>query len=248
MSGLVLNLPHGYEGQGPEHSNGYLDRFLALCAENNIQVAVPTTAAQYFHLLRRQIHRKFRKPLVLMMPKSLLRFEPSSSRIEDLTEGTFHNVIDDASIQDRNRVQRVLLCSGKVYYTLAQAREKAGTQGDIAIVRVEQLYPFPEADIRAALNRYGRAAEICWVQEEPQNRGAWRFIEPRLRHMLPDQVISYIGREEAASPAVGSIKMHQVEEAELVSQALALPQREAPIKEAAKEVPATAPATQQVDG
>ena len=116
-------------------------------------------------------------------------------------------------------------------------------------MRVEQLYPFPEADIRAALDRYGRAAEICWVQEEPQNRGAWRFMEPRLRHMLPDQVISYIGREEAASPAVGSIKMHQVEEAELVSQAMSLPQREAPpVKESADQVPATAPATQQVDG
>jgi 2-oxoglutarate dehydrogenase E1 component len=249
MSGVVVNLPHGYEGQGPEHSNAYLERFLALSAEDNIQVAVPTTAGQYFHLLRRQIHRKFRKPLFNFMPKSLLRFEPSSSRIEELTDGSFHTVIDDpAAPPDRNRVRRVLLCSGKVYYTLAQAREKSGRQNEIAIVRVEQLYPFPEAEIRATLARYGRAAEVCWVQEEPQNRGAWRFIDPRLRAMFPYQVDSYIGRDEAASPAVGSMKMHQVEEAELVSHAMALPPRDEPVKEAVKQAPAAAPAAQQVDG
>jgi 2-oxoglutarate dehydrogenase E1 component len=209
---------------------------------------MPTTAAQYFHALRRQIHRKFRKPLINFTPKSLLRYEPSSSRIEDLIEGSFHNVIDDPSAPDRNRVRRVLLCSGKVYYTLAQAREKAARRDDVAIIRIEQLYPFPEAEIRAALDRYGRAAEICWVQEEPQNRGAWRFIEPRLRQMFPDQVITYVGREEAASPAVGSMKMHQVEEQELISHAMALPPREQPVQETAKQAPATAPATQQVDG
>ncbi|HEV2296479.1 MAG TPA: 2-oxoglutarate dehydrogenase E1 component [Tepidisphaeraceae bacterium] len=248
MSGVVLNLPHGYEGQGPEHSNAYVERFLSLAAENNMQIIMPTTAAQYFHALRRQIHRKFRKPLINFTPKSLLRYEPSSSRIEELTEGHFRNVIDDPQAPDRNRVQRVLLCSGKVYYTLAQAREKANKHNDIAIVRVEQLYPFPENEIRAALDKYGRASEVCWVQEEPQNRGAWRFIEPRLRQMLPDQVINYIGREEAASPATGSIKMHQIEEQELIAHAMSIPPREAPVKEAVSQAPATAPATQQVDG
>ncbi len=144
-------------------------------------------------------------------------------------------------------MQRVLLCSGKVYYTLATAREKAKQDG-VSIVRIEQLYPFPEAEIAAALNKYGRAAEVCWVQEEPQNRGGWRFIEPRLREMLPVQVITYIGRDEAASPAVGSMKMHQIEEAELVAHAMEIAPREAPVTEAVKQAPATAPATQQVDG
>jgi 2-oxoglutarate dehydrogenase E1 component len=247
MSGVVLNLPHGYEGQGPEHSNAYVERFLSLAAENNIQIIMPTTAAQYFHALRRQIHRKFRKPLINFTPKSLLRFEPSSSRIEELIDGAFHNVIDDPHAPDRHRVQRVLLCSGKVYYTLAAAREKAKHDGGIAIVRIEQLYPFPEGEIRAILDKYG-AAEVCWVQEEPQNRGAWRFIEPRLRQMLPDQVITYFGREEAASPATGSSKMHQIEEAEFIGHAMELPPREAPVKESVMQTPATAPATQQVDG
>jgi 2-oxoglutarate dehydrogenase E1 component len=241
MSGLVMNLPHGYEGQGPEHSNAYLDRFLLMCAEDNMQVCVPTTAAQYFHLLRRQIHRKFRKPLVNLTPKSLLRFEPATSTIGELAEGAFQTVIDDPHKVDRDRVRRVLLCTGKVYYTLAAAREKAAN-GDVAIVRVEQLYPFPHKELAAVLSKYRRAQEVGWVQEEPRNRGAWGFMEPRLRPMLTDtQVLNYHGRDEAASPATGSMKMHQIEEQELIAHALDVsPRREKAVTEVARTVPAAA--------
>ncbi|HMB95494.1 MAG TPA: 2-oxoglutarate dehydrogenase E1 component, partial [Tepidisphaeraceae bacterium] len=222
MNGMVLNLPHGYEGQGPEHSNGYLDRFLALCAEDNMQVAQPTTSAQYFHLLRRQIHRKFRKPLVNLTPKSLLRFEPSSSRIEDMTgEVGFRTVIDDSQVIDTQNVRRVLLCSGKVYYSLASAREKE-KKTDLAIIRVEQLYPFPDKELKAAFDRYLRAQEVVWVQEESKNRGAWTFMSPRLMELLPDHVVQYVGRDESASPATGSFKMHQAEEQDIITTALGI--------------------------
>jgi 2-oxoglutarate dehydrogenase E1 component len=219
MNGIVLNLPHGYEGQGPEHSNAYVERFLSLCAEENMQVCVPTTAAQYFHLLRRQIRRKFRKPLINMMPKSLLRFEPSASRIEDFTEHHFQNIIDDGGSADPNAIRRLLFCSGKVYYALAAAREKA-KRNDVAIVRFEQLYPFPQRELSEVLNKYRQAEEVVWVQEEPKNRGAWSFMSPRLMEMLPDAVLHYVGREESASPAAGSLKMHQVEEQEILTAAL----------------------------
>ncbi len=219
MNGLVMNLPHGYEGQGPEHSNAYVERFLSLCAEDNMQVCVPTTPAQYFHALRRQIHRKFRKPLINMMPKSLLRYEPSFSRIEDLTEGAFQNVIDDPQVSDATNIRRVLLCTGKVYYSLVTAREKEKA-ADLAIVRVEQLYPFPEKELSAVLNKYRRAQEFVWVQEEPKNRGAWSFISPRLTDILQDAVVHYVGRDEASSPATGSYKMHQVEEQEIMTAAI----------------------------
>jgi 2-oxoglutarate dehydrogenase E1 component len=219
MNGLVMLLPHGYEGQGPEHSNAYIERFLSLCAEDNMQLVQPTTPAQYFHVLRRQIKRKFRKPLVLMMPKSLLRYEPSSSRIEEITDGSFQLVIDDSGVMERSRVRRLLLCTGKVYYTLVAARAKE-KRDDVAIVRIEQLYPFPERELRAVLNKYRDVQEICWVQEEPRNRGAWSFMALRLQEMLPDQVVHYIGRDESASPATGSFKLHQIEEQELVSQAI----------------------------
>jgi 2-oxoglutarate dehydrogenase complex dehydrogenase (E1) component-like enzyme len=249
MNGLVLLLPHGFEGQGPEHSNAYLDRFLSLCAEENLQVCVPTTPAQYFHLLRRQIHRKFRKPLVLMMPKSLLRFEPSSSRIEEFTNASFQAVIDDPSAPERDSVRRVLLCSGKVFYTLAQAREKEGVK-DVAIVRVEQLYPFPQRELQGILARYRRAEEVSWVQEEPKNRGAWTFIDARLRAMLPDAVVSnYYGRDESASPATGSYKMHQIEEQEIIAHALELkPKAEAAKAGASRAEGAKAPPTPVSDG
>jgi len=213
-------LPHGFEGQGPEHSNAYLERFLSLCAEDNLQVCVPTSPGQVFHLLRRQIHRKFRKPLVLMMPKSLLRHEPSFSRIEEFTDGNLQLVIDDPAQPERDSVRRVLFCSGKVYYSLAAAREKENIKGT-ALVRVEQLYPFPKKEIQAVLSRYRQAREIAWVQEEPENRGAWGFMEHRLRELLPDPaVLTYFGRDEAASPATGNYKMHQVEEQEIIAHAL----------------------------
>jgi 2-oxoglutarate dehydrogenase E1 component len=226
QNGMVLLLPHGFEGQGPEHSNAYLERFLSLCAEDNLQVCVPTNPAQYFHLLRRQVQRKFRKPLVLMTPKSLLRYEPSFSKLEDFTDHPFQLVIDDPAQPERDSVKRILFCSGKVFYSLSTAREKENIKGT-AIIRVEQLYPFPRKEIQAVLAKYRQAREICWVQEEPRNRGAWTFIESRLTELLPDPaVLTYYGRDEGASPATGSYKMHQVEEQEIIAHALEIKTRD----------------------
>jgi 2-oxoglutarate dehydrogenase E1 component len=231
MNGLVMYLPHGFEGQGPEHSNAYLERFLSLCAENNIQVVVPTTPAQVFHALRRQIHRAFRKPLIMMMPKSLLRLRAALSSIGEFTEGSMQLVIDDPNAPERDKVRRVLLCTGKLYYSLAATRDKEGVR-DTAILRVEQLYPFPKKELQTLLTKYRAAREYGWVQEEPQNRGAWGFMSDHLRGMLPDPaVLQYFGRDEAASPATGSPKMHEVEEREILAHALDLPARKA---EAAK--------------
>ncbi len=174
-SGLVMLLPHGYEGQGPEHSSARLERFLQLCAEDNIQVAVPTTPAQYFHLLRRQVRRDFRKPLVVMTPKSLLRHKLAVSPLDQFTAGRFHEVIDDAAA-DPDRVRRVLVCSGKVYYDLVAQREEVGKAREVAIVRLEQPYPWPAEALKAALGRYRSAREWVWVQEESQNMGGWTFV------------------------------------------------------------------------
>lgn len=211
-SGLVMLLPHGYEGQGPEHSSARLERFLQMSAEDNIQVCNLTTPAQYFHVLRRQMKRDFRKPLVLMTPKSLLRHKDCVSTADEFTAMVFREVIDDA-VARPERVRRVILCSGKVFYDLIEKRP--GDQ--IAIVRVEQFYPFPEAQLRTALSRY-RKAEVVWVQEESQNMGGWSFMEPRLRAM--GYTVAYVGRDASASPAVGSLKIHQHEQAELVEAAL----------------------------
>ncbi|HLL89459.1 MAG TPA: 2-oxoglutarate dehydrogenase E1 component [Tepidisphaeraceae bacterium] len=262
MCGLVMLLPHGYEGQGPEHSNAYVERFLSLCAENNMQVVYPSMPGQYFHVLRRQMRRNFRKPLILFMPKSLLRspVPGSGSQLNEFTDGQFQLVIDDPANLDRGRVKRLLLCSGKVYFSLAQAREKAGIT-DTTIVRVEQLYPFPRKEIQQVLAKYNHATEVGWVQEEPRNRGAWTFMEPRLREMLSDvSTLSYFGRDEAASPATGSMKMHKIEEEELLDHALDLSGRQAPTAAsngdgqapaaavaAANQVPATAPVNQTSD-
>jgi 2-oxoglutarate dehydrogenase E1 component len=215
-SGLVLLLPHGYEGQGPEHSSGRLERFLQACAEDNIQVCNLTTPAQYFHALRRQVKRDFRKPLVIMTPKSLLRNKDCTSALEDLVSGSFHEVIDDATATPK-RVRRVLLCSGKVYYELL-ARRSERKIDNVAIVRVEQFYPLAEELLRETLGRYESAREWVWVQEESQNMGAWSFMEPRLRAM--GHAVSYVGRDASASPATGSLKVHQREQGELVEAAL----------------------------
>ena len=221
MSGLVMLLPHGDEGSGPEHSYAYLDRFLALSAEDNIQVIYPSTPAQYFHVLRRQMRRNFRKPLIMMMPKSTLR--DTSSTLSDLTDGSFHLVIDDQSFPSRDRVRRLLLCSGKIYFRLDAARKKAGLE-DVASVRVEQLYPYPKAELQAMLAKYRNATEVCWVQGESKNRGAWVFMSDRLEPMLPETVVlCYYGRDEAASPAVGSKRVSDQEEADIISRALELP-------------------------
>ena len=220
MSGLVLLLPHGYEGQGPDHSSARLERFLQLCAQRNVQVIVPTTPAQLFHALRRQIHRRFRKPLVVMSPKSLLRHAPSFSPLAELTEGGFRLVLDDPRAPAPERVRRVILGTGKIYHALDAAR--AGRDdAEVALLRIEQLYPFPAAELATALGRYASATEVCWVQEEPANQGAWTFVRPRISPLLrPEIRFSYIGRDEAASPATGLYLVHQAEERAILEQAL----------------------------
>jgi 2-oxoglutarate dehydrogenase E1 component len=216
-SGLVLLLPHGYEGQGPEHSSARLERYLQLCAEDNIQVCNLTTPAQYFHLLRRQMKRNFRKPLILMTPKSLLRHKAAVSPVEDLTKGHFLEVLDDATA-DPGRVRRVVLCSGKVYYDLLERRAQEES-GAVALVRVEQFYPFPVEPLRRILGRYRKAKEWVWAQEESLNMGGWTFMEPRLRAL--GGTVKYVGRDSSASPATGSRKIHLREQKELVEAAIA---------------------------
>jgi 2-oxoglutarate dehydrogenase E1 component len=220
-SRLVMLLPHGYEGQGPEHSSARLERYLQLCAENNLQVCYPTTPAQYFHLLRRQVGPGMERPLVVMTPKSLLRLPAASSSIGDLSNGGFQPLIDDAEISDREAVKRVVMCSGKVYYDLAEARKKSEDRS-VAIVRLEQFYPFPLQSIREMLARYASADELVWAQEEPQNMGGWTFVQERLENLLSNcKRPRYVGRSASASPATGSYSIHQKEQAELVAQALA---------------------------
>jgi 2-oxoglutarate dehydrogenase E1 component len=216
-SGLVLLLPHGYEGQGPEHSSARLERWLQLCAEDNIQVSNPTTPAQYFHLLRRQMRRNFRKPLVVMTPKSLLRHKRAQSPSEEFTRGTFREILDDPSA-DPGKVERVLLCSGKVYYELLERRDSE-KRDNVAIVRVEQFYPLAVDELRRVLERYAQAREWVWVQEESMNMGGWTFIEPRLRAL--GHAPKYVGRDSSASPATGSQRIHNREQKELVAVAVA---------------------------
>ncbi|MFQ3651959.1 MAG: 2-oxoglutarate dehydrogenase E1 component, partial [Gemmataceae bacterium] len=215
-SGVVLFLPHGYEGQGPEHSSARLERFLQLCAEDNMQVVIPSTPAQHFHLLRRQLKRNFRKPLVVMTPKSLLRAEVCSSSVDELVRGRFHEVLSDQTIEP-NKVQRVILCSGKLYYDLAKYRSEKKFS-EVALVRLEQLYPFPEEQLRSVLSAYANATTWVWAQEESHNNGAWFFIEPRLRQMGYDRLF-YVGRDASASPATGSPTVHTREQLELVEAA-----------------------------
>ena len=223
LSGLTLLLPHGYEGQGPEHSSARLERFLQLCAEDNMQVVNCTTPAQFFHVLRRQMHRPFRKPLIVMSPKSLLRHARAVSSLSDLTDGAFRTVLDDPRVSDPAAVERVLMCSGRIYYALDVGREERA-RDNIAIVRLEQLYPFPEAELTEILKRYPRASEFCWVQEEPANQGARDFVELRIERLLPGRRrLAYVGRGEAASPATGSHKIHQTEENDIVEAALRRP-------------------------
>jgi 2-oxoglutarate dehydrogenase E1 component len=218
-SGLVMLLPHGYEGQGPEHSSARLERFLELCAEDNLQVCNFTSPAQYFHALRRQIRREFRKPLVVMSPKSLLRHAAAVSAIADFTDGRFQPAIDD-SVADRAAVTRALMCSGKIYYALDAARTERD-QRDVAIIRLEQLYPYPLAEVRDMLASYPNLRQLVWVQEEPRNMGAWRNLLHRFQQSLPDGVsLDYAGRDSRAAPATGSLEVHRKEEAELVDLAL----------------------------
>ncbi|HKV74907.1 MAG TPA: multifunctional oxoglutarate decarboxylase/oxoglutarate dehydrogenase thiamine pyrophosphate-binding subunit/dihydrolipoyllysine-residue succinyltransferase subunit [Gemmatimonadales bacterium] len=216
---LTLLLPHGYEGGGPEHSSARLERFLQLAAEGNIRVANATTAAQYFHLLRRQAKRTRQRPLVVMTPKSLLRLPQATSTLAELATGRWHPVLDDSGIADPKKVTRILLCSGKVYYDLMA--EAAKNPARPAIVRLEQLFSFPEAELKQVLARYPAAKELVWVQEEPQNMGAWSFVERRIERALPDGVqLSYVGRPERASPAEGYPAAHSLEQKRIVTEAL----------------------------
>lgn len=220
LCGLVLFLPHGYEGQGPEHSSARLERFLQLCALDNIQVCTPTTPAQMFHMLRRQMLRATRKPLVVMTPKSMLRNKLSVSTLDDLTGGAFQTLIPDTIAKDPKKARRVVVCGGKVYYDLLEAAE-AKKITDVAIVRVEQLYPFPRPELAAELKRLSGAKEVVWCQEEPMNQGAWYQIRHHLDHCLgKGQSLSYAGRSRSASPAAGHANTHVEEQAKLIEDAL----------------------------
>jgi len=216
--GLALLLPHGYEGAGPEHSSARLERFLQLCADNNMQVCVPSTPAQMFHMLRRQLLQGFRKPLIVMTPKSLLRHELSVSPLEDLSHGGFARVIGEIDEISATQVRRIVFCSGKVYFDLLKARRKEGLR-DVALIRIEQLYPFASEEYEAILNRYPEAREVVWCQEEPQNQGAWYQIRHRLQEYWRGPVL-YAGRRPAAAPATGIPKIHELEQQGLVATAL----------------------------
>ncbi|MGE5382170.1 MAG: 2-oxoglutarate dehydrogenase E1 component, partial [Omnitrophica WOR_2 bacterium] len=210
MSNLVLYLPHGYEGQGPEHSSGRMERFLVLAAENNMQIVNCTTPANLFHLLRRQNHRPFRKPLVLFTPKSLLRNPACVSPIEELTFGGFREVIDDETA-DPEQIERVVFTSGKVYYELVQEREKRKFH-KVAIVRLEQIYPYPQEQIRAIVEKYSNATRFLWVQEEPANMGAWPFI---MRHYKENDLL-LVARPESGSPATGNSNLHHLQQEKIM--------------------------------
>ena len=217
-SSIVMLLPHGYEGQGPEHSSARLERFLQLCAEDNMQICNLTSPAQYFHALRRQIHQKFRKPLVIMTPKSLLRSEDAVSRSGDFTNSRFYGILDDPAIPDPKKVTRLIFCSGKVYYDLVHGRTAAGQDGRTAIVRIEQLYPLHGDKLKRIAKSYPKVTRFVWCQEEPENMGAWNFIAPRIAGFV-GSLIGYAGRPASASTAAGSFGTHKAQQAALVKQA-----------------------------
>jgi 2-oxoglutarate dehydrogenase E1 component len=220
LSGVVMLLPHGFEGMGPEHSSARMERFLQLAAKDNIQVANLTTPAQFFHCLRRQVLRVWRKPLVLMTPKSLLRHPQAVSSLDDLARGKFHRVISDVTPEGRSTVDRILLCSGKIYYELEHKRRELGKH-NVAIVRVEQLYPVPRDSLKTALDGYRDGTPAYWVQEEPENMGAWRFIRIHFGQTLLDRFpLSGIYRQSAASPATGSASSHKLEQENILKLAL----------------------------
>jgi 2-oxoglutarate dehydrogenase E1 component len=226
FNGLVMLLPHGYEGQGPEHSHARLERFLQLAAEDNLQVCYPSTPAQYFHMLRRQIHRTYRRPLIVMSPKSMLRNPLAVSKLDDFAHGGFQDLLDEADPTiERSRVRRVLICSGKIYYELLAERIKQKIT-DVAIVRLEQIYPFPADRLTEISKTYRNEAEICWVQEEPRNNGVYPFIGAKLHyHWVGMKKLTYIGRKPSASPAAGSHEQHVAEQTEIINKALGIVQR-----------------------
>ena len=219
-NGLTLMLPHGYEGQGPEHSSARIERFMQLSADNNMQVVQPTSASQIFHVLRRQMVRMFRKPLIIMTPKSLLRAKDASSPLTDFTKGEFKTVIGEQSTElNVDKVKRVIACSGKVYYDLIRTRADEEAT-DVAIIRVEQLYPFPHKAFAAELKKYPNATEVVWCQDEPQNQGAWFFVQHYIHeNMSEGQRLGYAGRAPSSSPAVGYAHLHQEQQKALLEQA-----------------------------
>jgi 2-oxoglutarate dehydrogenase E1 component len=222
VSGMVLLLPHAWEGQGPDHSSGRLERFLEQAAENNIRVANCTTAAQYYFLLRRQAASlgPTARPLVVMTPKSLLRHPLSSSRAADLVEGRFEPVLDDArAAKHASRVRRVVACSGHIWAEL-EADKRRVEADDVAVVRLEELYPFPTEALLEVLERYGRADEVIWLQEEPRNMGAWPFVERHLRELVGERTLRYVGRPVRASPAEGWAAAHAAEQSRIISEIL----------------------------
>src|SRR4029450_4857021 len=219
ICGLVMLLPHGYEGQGPEHSSARPERYLQLCAEHNMQVCVPTTPAQIYHLLRRQMLRPYRRPLIVMSPKSLLRHKEAISSLDDLADGTFRNVIGETEKLDAEKVKRVVACSGKVYYELLAYRREHAID-DVAIIRLEQQYPFPHEAFSAALAQFPKAGEVVSCQEEPQNQGAWYRLREYFRaDALPNQVVAYAGRLGSASTAVGYMSKHAIQQQQLLEDA-----------------------------
>jgi 2-oxoglutarate dehydrogenase E1 component len=234
LCGLTMFLPHGYEGQGPEHSSARLERFLQLCAEHNMQVCVPSTPAQMFHMLRRQQVRNFRKPLIVMTPKSLLRHKMSVSPLHDLSAGRFELIIPEIEAIDRKKTRRIVFCSGKVYFDLLEAREVNGIN-DVAIIRIEQLYPFPIAQYAELIEEYGHVEQIVWCQEEPLNQGAWYQIKHRLQEPLADhQQLYYAGRPGAAAPASGIFKVHLQQQQALVEAALDISSEASKVKKPEK--------------
>jgi len=230
--GLVAFLPHGYDGQGPEHSSARLERYLQLCAEENMQICVPSTAAQMFHMLRRQVLRPYRKPLIIMSPKSLLRHKLSTSPIEELTHGEFHTVFDEIDEMDPMMISRLLVCTGKVYYDLLEARRKNKID-NIAIARIEQLFPFPRADMKNIMDRYPNMKEVVWVQEEPKNQGSWYYMQSRgtmIGCLDGHHTFGYAGRFYSASPAAGYMSTHLAQQRQLVADALQLDKLEVTYK------------------
>jgi 2-oxoglutarate dehydrogenase E1 component len=224
-SALTLLLPHGYEGQGPEHSSARLERFLQLCGDDNLRVVYPTTSAQYFHVLRRQVHAQERKPLVVMTPKKYLRMAHSRSRVEEFTHGRFQVVLDDrsAAAVDPSTVRRIVVCTGKVGHELMDRRDQVGSA--VAVVRVEQLYPWPEQQLATIMARYANASEVVWAQEEPENMGAWSFVRDRLSalavaHAVP--TLRFAGRGSSASTAAGSQVVHDEEQRRLLDAAVTI--------------------------
>jgi 2-oxoglutarate dehydrogenase E1 component len=216
VNGLTMMLPHGYEGQGPEHSSARLERFMQLSADTNMQVVQPTTASQIFHVLRRQMVRNLRKPLIIMTPKSLLRNKDATSPLSEFTKGSFQTIIPDSKGLKAEKVKRLVACSGKVYYDLAKKREERGDD-DVAIIRVEQLYPFPHKAFATELKKYPNVSEIVWCQDEPQNQGAWFFVQHYIHeNMAEGQKLGYSGRAASASPAVGYSHLHQEQQKALV--------------------------------